>query len=61
MADPRFFKKRKPLSLGEIALLTGAKLRDASMESVMISDVASISTAKPVSYTHLTLPTNGLV
>ena len=46
MADPRFFKKRKPLSVGEIALLTGAKLRDSSMESVMISDVASISTAK---------------
>ena len=32
--------------MGEIALLTGAKLKDSSMESVMISDVASISTAK---------------
>ena len=46
MADPRFFKKRKPLSVGEIALLTGATLRDSSMESTIISDVASISTAK---------------
>ena len=46
MADPRFFKKRKPLSVGEIIILTGATLKDPSMESIMISDVASISTAK---------------
>ena len=46
MADPRFFKKRQPLSVGEIIILTGATLKDSSMESIMISDVASISTAK---------------
>ena len=46
MADPRFFKKRKPLSVGEIIMLTGATLKDPSMESTLISDVASISTAK---------------
>ena len=46
MADPRFFKKRKPLSVKEIIRLTGATLKDSSMESTIISDVASISTAK---------------
>ena len=46
MADSRFFKKRKPLSVSEIIRLTGATLKDSSMGSVMINDVASISTAK---------------
>ena len=46
MADSRFFKKRKPLSVSEIIRLTGATLKDSSMESVMINDVASISAAK---------------
>ena len=46
MADSRFFKKRKPLSVSEIISLTGATLKDSSMESVMINDVASISAAK---------------
>ena len=39
MADPRFFKKRKPLSVRRDYRLTGATLKDSSMESVMISDV----------------------
>jgi len=46
MADSRFFKKREPLSVKEIIRLTGATLKDSSMESTIISDVASISTAK---------------
>ena len=58
MADPRFFKKKKPLSIREIVSLTGAIVGRGDDQSLIINDVSPIHTAKKaVSYTHLTLPT----
>ena len=46
MADPRFFKKKKPLSIREIVSLTGAIVGRDDDQSLIINDVSPIHTAK---------------
>lgn len=45
MADERFFSRSAPLSLKEIAEISGARLYNASMNDVMLSDVAPLDRA----------------
>ena len=47
MADPRFFTRKGPFSLGFIALRIGATLSLPESESLLIADVATLDTAKP--------------
>ncbi len=54
MADPQFFKVPTPVSLQEIAALTGATLR-APDENLVITDVAPLNTATE---THLSFLDN---
>lgn len=46
MADPRFFKKPVPLSLGEIAAKIGATLANTADADFIIHDIAALDTAK---------------
>src|SRR5271170_992551 len=52
MPDPRFFESRGPVSLGELAALTGATLVDASSAGKLVSAVAPLvrAEADDVSY-----------
>lgn len=52
MADPRFFARRSPLTLGEIARLSGAILRDPADSAHVVEDVAPLDAAtdKTVSF-----------
>ncbi len=47
MADPRFFTRKGPFTLGFIALRIGATLSLPESESVMIADIATLDTAQP--------------
>lgn len=47
MADPRFFKNAGPVSLAELAQLTGAVLRDPAQDCRTVADVAPLDTAGP--------------
>lgn len=46
MADPRFFHRAGPLTLGEIARMTGAEIRGGAPD-MKIDDVAPLDTAGP--------------
>lgn len=46
MADPRFFQKAGPFTLGELAQLTGATLSDPSAAGKTLSDVAPLQDAQ---------------
>jgi UDP-3-O-[3-hydroxymyristoyl] glucosamine N-acyltransferase len=45
MADPRFFKKSKSFSAGELASALGCTLSDESASAKILEDVASLKTA----------------
>jgi UDP-3-O-[3-hydroxymyristoyl] glucosamine N-acyltransferase len=45
MADPRFFDRAGPFSLGALAALSGAKLRDPADAERVVCDVAPLETA----------------
>jgi len=47
MADPRFFDGLGPLTLNEIAALSGAAISDSASGSDTVSEVAPISEARP--------------
>lgn len=47
MADPRFFTRMGPFSLGFIAGRIGATLSVPESESLMIADIATLDTAQP--------------
>lgn len=45
MADPRFFKKAGPFTLGQLAEITGAELQNAAAASTVMVDVAALQDA----------------
>ncbi|HTK85318.1 MAG TPA: UDP-3-O-(3-hydroxymyristoyl)glucosamine N-acyltransferase [Patescibacteria group bacterium] len=45
MPDPRFFRREKPKSLGELAALTGAAISQGSDPALLIEDVAPLDQA----------------
>lgn len=47
MADPRFFKKASPMTLGQIAELTGASLSGGADPNATIEDLAPLDKAGP--------------
>jgi UDP-3-O-[3-hydroxymyristoyl] glucosamine N-acyltransferase len=47
MADPRFFERAGPFTLGGLASLTGALLHDPASGDRLIEDVAPLETAGP--------------
>lgn len=47
MADPRYFERAGPFSLGDLAARIGARLADASQADLVVSDVASLEQAGP--------------
>jgi UDP-3-O-[3-hydroxymyristoyl] glucosamine N-acyltransferase len=53
MADPRFFRRAGPHTLGALAALTDARLADAALGSRIIQDVAPLETAGPDDVTFL--------
>lgn len=53
MADPRFFKRASPRTLGEIAAFCSAKLANENDAGVMIEDVAPLSSASKGHITFL--------
>jgi UDP-3-O-[3-hydroxymyristoyl] glucosamine N-acyltransferase len=53
MADPRFFTRAGPHSLGALADLSGARLRNASDGGRLLIDVAPLETAGPDDLTFL--------
>ena len=53
MADPRFFHRAGPHSLGSLAELSGARLGNAANPAQMIEDVAPLETAGPADVTFL--------
>lgn len=53
MADPRFFDRAGPFSLGSLAELSSARLRDPADGTRLISDVAPLETAGPEDITFL--------
>ena len=53
MADPRFFRRAGPHSLGALAALTGARLLDPATGERLIEDVAPLETASPADVTFL--------
>lgn len=52
MADPRFFTRSQPKTLGQLAELTGAELSDPAAAGKVVQDVASlqIATAEDVGF-----------
>ncbi|WP_430398507.1 UDP-3-O-(3-hydroxymyristoyl)glucosamine N-acyltransferase [Ferrovibrio sp.] len=56
MADPRFFDRAGPFSLGSIAERIGAKLADPAQAGIMISDLAALDQAGPGQLTFLDNP-----
>jgi len=53
MADPRFFVRAGPFSLGELAQLSGARLHQDDASARRIADVAPLETAGPDDLTFL--------
>jgi UDP-3-O-[3-hydroxymyristoyl] glucosamine N-acyltransferase len=53
MADPRFFQRAGPYSLGALAVLSGARLARATDGNRLIEDVAPLETAGPAEVTFL--------
>jgi UDP-3-O-[3-hydroxymyristoyl] glucosamine N-acyltransferase len=53
MPDPRFFEDLGPVTLGELAQLTGAELSQAASGNHMVSGVAILSQAGPGTVTFL--------
>lgn len=51
MPDPRFFESQAPISLGELAALTGAELSRPEAAETLIASVAVMAKAKPGSVT----------
>lgn len=47
MADPRFFDRAGPFSLGELAAAVGAELAGGAAPEAVVADVAPLSTAGP--------------
>jgi UDP-3-O-[3-hydroxymyristoyl] glucosamine N-acyltransferase len=47
MADPRFFERAGPFTLGQLAEMTGASLGDASAAPRVMHDVGALSDAGP--------------
>ncbi len=47
MPDNRFFSRKGPFTLGELAERTGVRLSDPAAASQIVSDVAPLDTAKP--------------
>lgn len=47
MADPRFFERAGPFTLGELAARCGAKLADSAQAERVVSDVAPLDQAGP--------------
>ena len=45
MADPHFFRKSAPLSLAQLAGLTGSELADPAEGAYLVDDVAPLDTA----------------
>lgn len=45
MADPRFFHKSPPKSLGDLAIIAGGMLADPSQTDILIDDVAALDQA----------------
>ncbi len=56
MADPRFFDRAGPFSLGTIAERIGAKLADPTLAGVMIEDLAALDQAGAGQLTFLDNP-----
>jgi UDP-3-O-[3-hydroxymyristoyl] glucosamine N-acyltransferase len=54
MPDPRFFEDLGPVSLSELAALTGARLADASLAERAVHSVAVLGQAGPDSVTFVT-------
>lgn len=53
MPDPRFFEDLGPVSLGELAQLTGAELTDATAASRQVCAVSILSQARPETISFL--------
>jgi UDP-3-O-[3-hydroxymyristoyl] glucosamine N-acyltransferase len=53
MPDPRFFEDLGPVTLGELAQLTGAELSQAAAEGRTVRGVAILSQAQPETVTFL--------
>jgi len=47
MADPRFFRRSGPFSLGELADISGARIADAGAASFVARDIAPLDRAGP--------------
>lgn len=56
MADPRFFERAGPFTLGELAERCGARLTDASLAGQSVDDVATLDQAGPGQLTFLDNP-----
>jgi UDP-3-O-[3-hydroxymyristoyl] glucosamine N-acyltransferase len=56
MADPRFFERAGPFTLGELAERCGARLADASLAGRSVDDVATLDQAGPGQLTFLDNP-----
>jgi UDP-3-O-[3-hydroxymyristoyl] glucosamine N-acyltransferase len=54
MPDPRFFEDLGPVTLGELATLTGARLADGSLVVRAVQSVAALGHATPDSVTFVT-------
>ena len=53
MTEPQFFKAKGGLTIGEIAALTGASLRDGASPDTLITNVAPLDRAGPHDLTFL--------
>ncbi|MEK9970879.1 MAG: LpxD N-terminal domain-containing protein, partial [Ferrovibrio sp.] len=56
MADPRFFERAGPFTLGELAGRCGARLADAALAERSVDDVATLDQAGPGQLTFLDNP-----
>jgi UDP-3-O-[3-hydroxymyristoyl] glucosamine N-acyltransferase len=56
MADPRFFERAGPFTLGELAERCGARLTDPSQAGQSVDDVATLDQAGPGQLTFLDNP-----
>lgn len=56
MADPRFFNKQAPITLGELARISGAELEPGCDPERLVHDVAPLDTAGPDELSFLDNP-----
>ena len=56
MADPRFFSRQGPFTLGEIASLTGSELSNQDYSGLIVSDVAPLDRAETENISFLDNP-----